>query len=155
MKTLVAYYTKSGASKTYAEEITKTLKDKGFDVTLIDLKHTKPDIANYGLIIAGTGIRMFRIYGKWKKILKHKQICDKKLAVFLSSGTAIENPQEAIDKWLQPLLDKCGARPIAIGSFPGTMPENFQDEKDKGKETMRPELARQWSEELATKIGGE
>lgn len=155
MKTLIAFHTKSGASKTYAETVANTLKEKGFEVTLIDLKNTKPDVSGHELIIAGTGIRMFRIYGKWKSVLKHKEIGNKKLAIFLSSGTAVDKPDEAIEKWVNPLIEKFKINPIAIGSFPGTMPDKFKDEKDKGKETMRPELAREWANELAAKLGGE
>jgi len=152
MKTLVAYYTKSGASRTYAEIIANTLKERGIEVTLVDMNQAKPDISNYELIIAGTGIRMFRIYSKWKKVLKHKEIGKKKLAIFLSSGTAIDKPDEAIEKWINPLVEKYKLKPLAIGSFPGKMPEKFQDEKDKGKETMKPEIAKQWAEELAEKF---
>ena len=151
MRTLVAYYTKSGASRTYAETVAETLKGKGFDVTLIDLKQTKPDVSGHELIVAGTGIRMFRIYGKWKKILKHKDISKKKLAVFLSNGAAIENPQEAIDKWLGPLLNKYRLKPLAVGSFPGLIPEKMA-QKPEHMNAVKPELARQWAEELAAKV---
>ena len=152
MKTLIAYHTKSGASETYANVVAETLKTNGFEVNIINLINTKPDVSSYDLIIAGTGIRMFRIYGKWKKVLKHKDIGSKKLAIFLSSGTAVDKPQEAIEKWVNPLVEKYGLKPIAIGSFPGTMPEKFKEEKDKGKETMKPEIARQWAEELVQKL---
>ena len=152
MKTLVAFHTKSGASRTYAETIAATLVENEFEITVIDLKETIPDISNYELIIAGTGIRMSRIYGKWKKILKHKNIGNKKLAIFLSSGTAVEKPDEAIEKWVNPLVEKYKLKPIAIGSFPGTMPDKFKDDKDKGKETLKPEIAKQWAEELIIKL---
>ena len=155
MKTLVAFHTKSGASRKYAEVIAATFIEKGFEVVLIDLKETIPDISNYELIIVGTGIRISRIYGKWKKILKHKDIGSKKLAIFLSSGTAVEKPEEAIEKWVNPLVEKCGLKPIAIGSFPGAFPDKFKDEKDKGKETLNPEIAKQWAEDLIIKLRGE
>jgi len=151
MRTLVAYHTKSGASETYASTIAGTLKGKGFEVDLVNLKIAKPDITGYDLVVAGTGIRMFRIYGKWKKILKHKDIKSKKLAVFLSSGAAIENPQEAIDRWLQPLMDRYGLKPISIGSFPGLIPEKMA-QKPEHMNAVKPEIARQWAEELADKL---
>ena len=152
MKTPVAYYTKSGASETYAKVVAETLKENGFEVNLINLKNTKPGISGHDLIIAGTGIRISRIYGKWKKVLKHKDIGSKKLAIFLTSGTAVDKPQEAIEKWVNPLVEKYGLKPIAIGSFPGTFPDKFKEEKDKGKETIKPEIAKKWAEELVIKL---
>jgi len=151
MKTLIAYQTKGGATRTYAEAIAQSLKSNGFEVDLYDLKNTKPDITKYQLVIVGAGVRMFIVYGRWKKILKHKRLGETKFAMFLTSGTAIENPEEAIEKWVNPLIEKYKLKPLAVGSFPGIVPEKF-DEKGTMQNAVKPEIASQWAQEIADKL---
>jgi menaquinone-dependent protoporphyrinogen IX oxidase len=152
-KVLVAYQTKEGASELYAGAIAGTMKAKGFDVDLVDLKKAKPDIRKYEIIIVGAGVKISLVYGKWKSILKKKELADKKLAMFLTSGTAIEEPDKAINKYVQPIIDKYKLKPIAVGSFPGKVPEKFA-EKDIHKNAVKSELASAWAEKLAQKIEG-
>ncbi|KYK31155.1 MAG: hypothetical protein AYK23_00780 [Candidatus Proteinoplasmatales archaeon SG8-5] len=150
-KVLVAYQTKEGASEQYAGAIAGTMKAKGFDVDLIDLKKAKPDIRQYDIVIVGAGVKISLVYGKWKSILKKKELANKKLAMFLTSGTAIEEPDKAIEKWVQPLIDKYKLKPLAVGSFPGKVPEKFA-ETEAQKNAVKPELASAWAEELAMKL---
>ena len=146
-KVLVAYQTKEGASEIYAGAIAGTLKAKGFDVDVVNLKDSKPDIRQYDIIVVGAGVKISLVYGKWKRILKNKNLANKRLAMFLSSGTAIEEPEKAIQKYVQPLIDKYGLKPVAIGSFPGKVPDKFA-ENDAYKDAVKPEIASSWTEEL-------
>jgi len=150
-KVLVAYQTKEGASGKYASAIAGTLKGKGFEVDLADLKQTKPDIRNYDTVIVGAGVKISLVYGRWKRILRNKELANKKLAMFLSSGTAIEEPEKAIEKYVQPLINKYKLKPLAVGSFPGKVPDKFA-EKDIHKDAIKPEIASAWAEELAKKL---
>jgi menaquinone-dependent protoporphyrinogen IX oxidase len=148
---LVAYYTKGGATEEYAKVITKTLTSHGASVDLRNLAHDIPDIAAFNTVILGTGVRMFRVYRPWKKILKQKALSDKRLFLFLSSGTAIEKPQEAVDKFLQPLVQKYNLKPELLVSFPGKIPERWA-KLDNQKETMKPEKAQEWAQEIARRV---
>lgn len=150
-KALVGYFTKSGASQQYAEAIAKTLADDGIDVQTYNLAETIPDISSFDTIILGTGVRMFRVYRPWKKILKQKQLSEKHVFLFLSSGTAIDEPEKAVEKYLQPLVKKYSLIPKSLVSFPGIMPEKWAKLDDK-KQTFTPEPAQQWAQNILKHI---
>ncbi len=147
-KTLVAYFTKGGASEKYAQIISDTLTSNGFTVETCNLANNIPNIASYNIIVLGTGVRMFRVYRRWKKILKQESLRNKKLFMFLSSGTAIENPEKAVEKFLHPLVEKYNLMPKSLVSFPSNIPDKwakFDDQKD----TINPEKAKEWANEIA------
>lgn len=150
-KTLVAYRTKGGASETYAKTIAETLASHGFQTDLVNLKERIPDVAPYDNVVVGTGVRMFMVYGRWKKVLKQKPLKEKRLFMFLSSGTAIDNPEEAVEKYVRPIIGKYGLDPLSVGSFPGTIPDKWKEDKTMG-ETVKPEIARVWAGEIAEKL---
>jgi menaquinone-dependent protoporphyrinogen IX oxidase len=148
---LVAYYTKSGASEEYAKIIGDTFKDNGFKIEICNLSEKIPDILDFNTIILGTGVRMFRVYRRWKKILKQKNLNNKNTFLYLSSGTAIEDPEKAVNKFLNPLIQKYNLKPLSIISFPGKIPEKWA-KMDGSKETIKPELAKEWAHEIIKKI---
>jgi len=148
---LVAYFTKGGASEEYAKIIAETLKAKGLSVETCNLAFNVPDVTAYDTIVLGTGVRMFRVYRPWKKILKQKRLKEKHLYMFLSSGTAIEEPEKAVDKFLNPIVKKYGLKPESLVSFPGKIPEKWA-KMDGSKDTMKPEKAKAWAEEIAHQI---
>ena len=147
-KTLVAYFTKVGASEEYSKVIAETLKENGLVVNIYNLAHDIPDVATFDIVILGTGMRMGRVYRTWKKILKQKALSNKHLFMFLSSGTAIEEPDKAVEQFLLPLVEKYGLKPESLISFPGKIPEKWA-KLDGGKETMKPEKAQAWAQKIA------
>ena len=147
MNILVAYHTKGGATEEYAKAIAETLTTKDHFVETVNLKENVPKLDSYDAVVLGTGVRMFRVYGRWKKILRQKTLSGKHLFLFLSSGTAIEEPDKAVDKFLQPLVDKFGLTPQMMVSFPGKIPEKWAKMDDQ-KETVKPELAKEWAQEI-------
>ena len=149
---LVAYFTKGGASEKYAQVIADTLKEKGLKVNVHNLKDKIPSISEYDVIVLGTGVRMFMVYRRWKKILKQKEIKNKQLFMFLSSGMAIEEPDKAVEKFLKPLVKKYNLNPKSLVSFPGVTPEKWAKYDDGPKDTMKPELAKAWAEEISDRI---
>jgi menaquinone-dependent protoporphyrinogen IX oxidase len=149
-KVLVAYFTKGGASEEYAKIIAETLTTDGFAVETFNLAHNIPDISAFKTVVLGTGVRMFRVYRRWKKILKQSELQSKQLFLFLSSGTAIEDPDKAVNKFLNPIVEKYGLKPESLVSFPGKIPEKWA-KKDSEKETMKPEKAEAWAHEIARK----
>jgi menaquinone-dependent protoporphyrinogen IX oxidase len=152
-KTLVAYFTKGGASEEYAKVIAETLTANDLAVEMRNLAHDIPDVATFDTVVLGTGVRMFRVYRRWRKVLKQKALRDKRLFIFLSSGTAIEDPDKAVEKFLRPLMDKYGLKPTLLISFPGKIPEKWA-KLDSEKETMKPEKAKAWAEKIAGQVQG-
>jgi len=148
---VVAYFTKGGATEEYAKIITDTLKEMNLTVDIYNLAQDSPDITEYDTIVLGTGVRMFRVYGKWKKILKQKGLESKHLFMFLSSGIAIDEPEKAVEKFLQPLVKKFKLNPESLISFPGKIPEKWVKEDDE-KETMKPDLAKGWAKEISQHV---
>ncbi len=147
MNILVAYHTKGGATGEYAKVIAETLTSKNHMVETVNLKENVPNVDSYDVVVLGTGVRMFRVYGRWKKILRQKTLSSKHLYLFLSSGTAIEEPDKAVNKFLQPLVDKFGLTPQMMVSLPGKIPEKWAKDDDQ-KETVKPELAKAWAQEI-------
>ena len=147
-KTLVAYFTKGGASEKYAQIISDTLTSDGLTVETCNLANNIPDITSYNIIVLGTGVRIFRVYRQWKKILKQKSLRNKNLFMFLSSGTAIEDPKKAVEKFLQPLVEKYNLMPKSIISFPGKIPDKWAKLDDQ-KDTIKPDKAKGWANEIA------
>jgi menaquinone-dependent protoporphyrinogen IX oxidase len=150
-KTLVAYYTKGGATEAYAEVIAETLTENGLSVKTCNLAQGIPDIVAYDTVVLGTGVRMFRVYRPWKKVLKQKALSNKLLFMFLSSGTAIEEPDKAVEKFLRPLAEKYNLIPTSMVSFPGKIPEKWA-KLDGQKETMKPERAKVWAQEIVRQV---
>jgi len=148
---LVAYFTKGGASEEYSKIIADNLTDRGFSVHTINLANEIPSVSNFDIIILGTGVRMFRVYRRWKKMLKQNELNNKKLFLFLSSGMAIEEPDKAVVKFLNPLVEKYDLKPKSMISFPGKIPEKWAKYEEK-KETMKPETAKEWAETIAHQI---
>ena len=151
-KILVAYYTKGGASEEYANIIAETLESKGHKIETWNLANKIPDITDFSTVILGTGVRIYRVYSRWKKILKQKSIKSKHLHLFLSSGMAAEEPDKAVEKFLRPLVIKYDIKPDSMVAFPGKIPEKWAKYDDSKKVTMNPELAKKWAEKISTQI---
>ena len=150
-KVLVAYYTKGGASEMYAKLIAEILTANELMVETCNLAKNIPDVAAFDTIVLGTGVRMFKVYRRWKKVLKQKALDSKALFMFLSSGTAIEDPEKAVEKFLHPLVEKYDLKPKSLVSFPGKIPDKWAKLEDQ-KETMMPDKAKTWAQEIASQI---
>jgi len=146
-KTLIAYVTKSGVTGENAEIISHILREHyGLEVNLVNLKkNSKPELSQYDNVIIGSGIRMGMWYGKANKFLKN-DFKDKKVAIFLSSGTAgdPETYQEAIIKYIDKKLTKNPhVKPVLTKAFGGRY-SNF-DYTD-------PEKVKAWAIKLGKKL---
>jgi menaquinone-dependent protoporphyrinogen oxidase len=133
MKILIIYGTRYGATADTSKEIAKILKEKGFQVDVVNAKETPiKDITKYALIIVGSGIKI----DKWTKepeqfLKKFKhQLTKKKVALFVSSGMhAIyeyekntEAMQRALCKYLEEKAEKYRITPISMAIFGGIFP---------------------------------
>jgi len=63
-RSLIVYGTRYGATASTSEEIAEVLRKEGFDVRVVNAKEEKVgDIAEYDLIIVGSGIQINRWTG--------------------------------------------------------------------------------------------
>jgi menaquinone-dependent protoporphyrinogen IX oxidase len=150
-KTLVAYFSKGGASEEYAKVIAEKLTANGLAVEIRNLADDIPDVTAFDTVVLGTGVRMGMVYRRWRKVLKQRALRDKRLFLFLSSGTAIEDPNAAVEKFLRPVVDMYGLKPASLISFPGKTPEKWA-KLDGQKETMKSETAKAWAEKIASQV---
>lgn len=149
-KTLLAYVSAGGATESYAKTIAEALTSRGHDVHVVNLKRERvADLASYDAVVVGTGVRMGMVYRAAKKLLAGKELKDKRLAVFLSSGLAIGDREKSKEKFLGPIMRKYGLSPVMYDAFPGKMP----GPAGKVEDTTDMEAARRWAEELAQKLG--
>jgi menaquinone-dependent protoporphyrinogen IX oxidase len=148
-KTLVAYVTAGGATAAYASIIADTLRSRGHDVTVVDLKRDDPgDLSPFECVVVGMGVRMFMVYRKGKSFLARRDLAGKKLGIFLSSGMAIEDPTKARERFLAPLIERYGLKPLMYDSLPGKMPAGGGKLTDKSD----PNAARGWAESFADRV---
>ncbi len=116
-KVLIVYDTRYGATEITSKDISNVLEEKGIDVDLINLKPLNmgqwPDPMQYDGIIVGSSIAMFRWKKKPKKFLKKnkKKFVNKILAVFVSCGTCVTDPEKAREKYLDKIMEKIGLTP--------------------------------------------
>ena len=147
--TAVVYFTKGGAAARYAETVAETLRGVGHSVDLIDLRRRrKPDLAPYDNVVLGTGVRIGMVYRKAKRFLRRADLDNKRLAIFLASGIAIEEPGKSKAKFLQPIVEKYGLEPVMYDAFPGYTP----GPKDTTPDTTNLARAAEWARELAERL---
>lgn len=148
-RTLVAYISAGGATEGYARIIAETLESRGHTVDLLDLRRERvPDLSGYENVVVGTGVRVAMVYRKGKQFLRRKDLKGRRLAVYLSSGMAIAEPEKARERFLAPLIAKYDLAPVMYDAFPGKMPTaggKLEDRTD-------PDLARRWAEALAERL---
>ena len=125
------------------------LSKRGHAVDQVDLREQRrPDIAEYDNIVLGTGVRIGMVYRRAKRFLRKNDFEGKRLAIFLSSGIAIDEPDTSRAKFLEPLIEHYGLTPIRYEALPGLEPGpggELQDRTD-------PALCRRWAERLAAEL---
>jgi len=150
VKMLVAYASKGGASGSYAGRIAAKLAESGIEADLVDLRSTDVgDLGPYGCIVVGAGVRIGMVYGKARRFLRRRDLAGKRLALFLASGMAVEDPVKAGEKYLLPLVAKYGLSPVKTGSFPGVTPgQGGRRTEEEVRKTVDP-----WVEDLGALLG--
>lgn len=149
IQTAVVYFTKGGAAEIYANAVADVLAGFGHVVDVIDLRQNEnPSLDAYDNVILGTGVRIGMVYRRAKKFLKREDLKDKRLAIFLASGIAIDEKERSEEKFLEPLTKKYGLDPVMCDAFPGYVPgaDEFSPE------TVDPVIARTWAATLVTKL---
>lgn len=149
---LLAYVSAGGATEQYAHVVADTLRSRGHVVDVVDLKREKArDLSRYETVVVGAGVRITMVYRKAKQFLRRRDLKGKRLAVYLSSAMAIDEPDKARDRFLAPLMERYGLVPVMCDAFPGKMP----GPAGKLEDTTDVDVARRWAEELAGRLGAE
>jgi menaquinone-dependent protoporphyrinogen IX oxidase len=181
-KALIVYGTRTGTAAVTAQDIAQVLQKQGVEAKVVNAKKEKiKSIAEYDLIVVGSGIQVGRWTGEPEDFLKkfQKELAAKKVALFVNCGSAAEkmNPDKpeiatnAKVKYLDEKAAKYNLNPVALGFFGAIY--NFNTMSwimKKGMENERPKLAanyketapgvydtrdtlaiQKWAEELATK----
>jgi menaquinone-dependent protoporphyrinogen IX oxidase len=144
-KTLIAFMTKGGVTGENAEMIADILRGEfGHHVTVVNMRRQKvPDLAPFDNVVVGTGVRIQTPYRKAKKLLRNKGLADKKVAIFISSAEAGDDPESATAKYEKKLCGKVEhMKPVACQAFGGRMP--FGDKTD----WTDPETVKEWAYRL-------
>lgn len=118
-KVLLAYGTRYGSTRTIAREIAAFLEEQGIEPVIVDLKKTNMKnlgpMNQYSGVIVGASVAMFRVVRKAKNFLKkyHQEIKNAgiPLVYWITASTAIESPDEALEKFANPFLEKQDIRP--------------------------------------------
>jgi menaquinone-dependent protoporphyrinogen IX oxidase len=157
-KALIVYGTRYGAAASTSEEIAKILRNEGIGVRVINAKAEKvKDIAEYDLVIVGSGILFHRWTSEPEKFLKkfQKELARKKVALFVCCGSASqvfnEGKPDIAEKARRRYLEEKGAKyslqPDALGLFGGVY--NYNKEPWYAKKAMemdRPRIAAAYKE---------
>ena len=130
-KALIVYGTRYGATEMTSEEIATVLRQEGLDVKVVNLKNDKvKDIAEYELVLVGSGIQINRWTKEPEKFLKkfQKELAKKKVALFVCCGSTepldgktdkAESIGKARTKYLEEKAVKYHLQPVALGLFGG------------------------------------
>jgi menaquinone-dependent protoporphyrinogen oxidase len=131
---LIAYGTRYGATAGTSEEIGKILREKGFDVKIVNVREEKvKDVSEYDLIVVGSGMRMGKWVGEAEDFLKkfRKELEQKRLAIFVSTMKTVSEREGKRDDVVEmrkvALEDKVAQynlHPIALGFFGGVLDFN-------------------------------
>lgn len=151
----MAYATKGGVTRESATVIANILRDKyGLEVDTIDLrKGPSPDLARYGNVIVGSGVRMGKVYREALEFLENNDFEDKKVAIYLSSLTAgdPEKHDEAVTDYIgkQILEMHPHVKPVAAEAFGGRTKILFKTTDNRDMEKVRA-----WADEVGKKLAG-
>lgn len=150
-KTLIAYTSKSGATKEASEVIADALRVKhNFEVDLGDLRNSSPNIKEYVNVVVGAGVRGGKVYGEALDFLK-QDFGNRKVAFFVCCGGAGDpkNYQASCTKYVANVLVKYpNLKTVSTEAFGGRMKllgKTLFDNVDKDK-------IRVWAETLQNKL---
>ncbi len=151
-KVLVAFASKTGAAEDYASTIAGVLRRHGHEVDIWDLRRMgRPDPSKYDAIVVGSGIRMGRWYGPAKRLLRHKAMAGRPVAIFVACMTVAQ--EGGHEKAMADYVDRMAAKVphltivdrAAFGGHYKMRDVHVEDARD-------PARAEAWAEGLAGRL---
>ncbi len=157
-KALIVYGTRTGTAAITAQDIAQALQNQGIETKVVNAKKEKiKSIADYSIVVVGSGIQVGRWTGEPEDFLKkfQKELASKTLGLFVCCGSAVEklNPDKpeiaanARARYLQEKAAKYNLQNAALGFFGAIY--NFNTMSwimKKGMEYERPKLAAAYKE---------
>jgi menaquinone-dependent protoporphyrinogen IX oxidase len=157
------------------------LRPQGWDVRVVNAKEEGvKSIAEYDLIVVGSGIQVHKWRSEPEKFLKdfRKELAGKKLALFVCCGSAAQAEKEgkpelaetARKRYLEEKAAKYGLQPVATGLFGGVYNFNtlswiarkgieaskatagYKETRPGVYDTRDLDAIRSWAKELAQKV---
>jgi menaquinone-dependent protoporphyrinogen oxidase len=129
MKVLVVYGTKSGCTTGIAEQIGRTLAEKGASVDVISAEEAgRP--AEYDAVVVGSGVRV----GTWHQparawVSDNASVLRSRPTAFFTCGLTIAEGAEKADEvrgYTDKVIEETGVTPVDIGLFAGwNEPKSF------------------------------
>lgn len=120
MSVLVAYATHSGATRTLAETLARTLREEGVEVELVDIADA-PDPSGHDAVVMGSGVRVEALEKSavaWAE--QHRSTLEAKpFAFFSCSGSAADPSKGGKQKATDVFLERFPVQPLAVKNFPG------------------------------------
>jgi menaquinone-dependent protoporphyrinogen IX oxidase len=118
----------------------------GFEVKIVNLRDSTPDLSGYEKIIVGSGVRMQRLHKESSRFIEKNNFKDKTVAFFLST---LEPGEEAYSKYIKPLFEKQETfKPVEVEVFGGRMRVLSKTVTDK----REVERVKAWAEKLGEKL---
>lgn len=122
MKVLVVYATKTGCTKTIAEDIAETLKGQGADVSIADASAAQSP-SGFDAVVIGSGVRA----GRWHKsasewVVRNADALRVMPVAMFTCGLMIRKGKEKeneVRAYTDALLASSGIKPVSIGLLPG------------------------------------
>ncbi len=125
LRVLIAFATRYGTTDETAKDLAKLLDELGIKTDIVDLKQTKkkdwPKIDIYDGIIVASGIKIGRWMKEPQKFLKgikaEIESKGKKLGLFVSCMTCLNEPEKANQKYLENMMTKLEIKANIYQSF--------------------------------------
>ena len=121
MRVLIAYGSRYGSTEEIADKISEYLKEMNVESTVINLKKEKkqPQLTEYDGVIVGSGIKISKWMNEPKNFLKNYsgELSKKRLAVFISCISKINDPEYAQKDLLEKIFTETGVKPDIYESF--------------------------------------
>lgn len=125
-KILIVYGSKKGSTAEISDKIGSILKEKGYQVDVVDSGKVKKDLTSYSKIVIGSSV----YYGLWhKKVIRFLKKNKYELEhlpvwIFISGPSGEGNPTALLNGWLypksiQPIIQQIN--PCNITSFGGKL----------------------------------
>jgi menaquinone-dependent protoporphyrinogen oxidase len=128
-KVLIAYGSRFGSTEEISSEISKILKEKGIETSMINLREVKSKdwltLEKFDGIIVGSGIRIARWTKQAKQFLKNNrdELRNKKLGLFVSCADASvpETIGKARQEYLETTMEELGITAGIYDAFGGVL----------------------------------
>lgn len=121
MKVLVIYATKSGCTAGIAEQIGRTLAQRGFSADVVSAEEAGSP-SGYDAVVVGSGVRV----GAWHAAAKswmqaNAEALRSSPVALYTCGLTITEPskREEVLAYTDPIIESSGVKPVDVGLFAG------------------------------------